>query len=55
MLVRIHNMEKDGAKADFTYDHEGRILLLKKTVPPKLSSQAYFILFYFCIPIEYRI
>jgi hypothetical protein len=39
MLARIQAMEKDGTKAEFTYDHEGRILLVKKKAPPKPVGQ----------------
>ena len=39
MLLRIQAMEKDGTKAEFTYDHEGRILLVQKKVPPKPVGQ----------------
>ena len=28
MLARIHNLERDGNRADYTYDPQGRIILL---------------------------
>ena len=41
MLTRIRNIEKDGGKAEFTFDHEGRILFVKKATRPKVSVQRY--------------
>eukprot|EP00842_Homolaphlyctis_polyrhiza_P006209 jgi/Hompol1/658/HPOL_001270-RA len=38
MLARIHNIQKDGGKADFAYDHEGRIMLVNRVTPGKLMT-----------------
>nr|KAJ3418269.1 hypothetical protein HK105_000123 [Polyrhizophydium stewartii] len=38
MLARIHNIQKDGGKAEFAYDHEGRIVLVNRTAPGKLMT-----------------
>lgn len=35
LLDRIRHMEKDGSIANYTYDHDGRIILLRKSAPPK--------------------
>ena len=38
LLDRIQNMEKYGGSANYAYDHDGRIILLKKTAPIKAFS-----------------
>ncbi|KAJ3091468.1 hypothetical protein HK102_000414 [Quaeritorhiza haematococci] len=38
-LARIHNFEKDGPKTEYAYDHEGRIIVVKKMLPSKLLNQ----------------
>lgn len=35
LLDRIHHMEKDGGFANYTYDHDGKIILLRKSAPTK--------------------
>lgn len=39
MMVKIHNIQKDGGKAEFAYDPEGRIILVNRAVPGKLMTQ----------------
>jgi hypothetical protein len=46
VLARLLHMEKEGGKAEFTYDHEGRILLLKKAVANKGSPSQGCVFFY---------
>ncbi|KAI9193418.1 uncharacterized protein BJ171DRAFT_637519 [Polychytrium aggregatum] len=37
-MARIANLEKDGGRADYTSDHDGRVVLVKKLAPRKLQS-----------------
>ncbi|KAJ1551123.1 hypothetical protein HK096_003017 [Nowakowskiella sp. JEL0078] len=38
-ITRISNAEKDGRSSEYTYDQEGRLVLLRKISPSKLLTQ----------------
>lgn len=39
MMSRIHNMQKEGTKVEYSFDQDGRVMLVTKVATPKLVSQ----------------
>lgn len=46
LLARMQGKDRDGEAPGFTYDLEGRIVVMKKAAPNKLVTEGYILIYF---------